>query len=58
MDLKNNCNEKVISGIRCDVVNCTYHKADNCCAAGSIQVGHGPCNSCSDTACETFKPKN
>ena len=55
----NNCAPgEVISGIRCDVVNCTYHREGNKCQAGTIQVGHGPCSSCSDTACETFKPKN
>ena len=56
---KNTCApEKVISGIHCDVVNCADHNGENHCFAGSIKVGHGPCSSCSDTACETFKPKN
>ncbi len=59
MDCKTNCKPgEVISGIRCDVVNCAHHREGDKCDAGCIQVGHGPCSSCSDTACETFKPRS
>ena len=59
----NNCEngkcktEKIISGIKCDVVNCAYHHEGNTCHAGSIEVGHGACKTSSETACNTFRSK-
>jgi len=52
-----NCENHIISGIKCDVVNCTYHREGNKCEAGCIEVGRGNCSTSSDTACETFKAK-
>ena len=52
------CSKKeVISGIKCEVKNCTYHTDSDHCKAGAIQVGY--CNSCEkgETACTTFKAK-
>ncbi len=56
------CNDKTckpIAGIKCEVDTCVYHKGDDCCEAGCIQVG---CNGCacqpSDTACATFRAKD
>ncbi|MBE6782270.1 MAG: DUF1540 domain-containing protein [Ruminococcaceae bacterium] len=60
----NNCDNgrcapgNVISGIKCDVVNCEYHREGNKCQAGSIEVGHGNCSTSKETSCETFKAKN
>lgn len=53
-----NCGSKdVISGIKCEVKNCTYHTTNDRCEAGKIEVGYcGSCN-CSETACTTFKAK-
>ena len=47
----------VISGIKCDVKNCEYHREGDKCQAGSIQVGHGSCSSSKETECVTFKAK-
>ena len=52
------CSKKeVISGIKCEVKNCTYHTDGDHCQAGNIQVGY--CSSCEkgETACTTFKAK-
>ena len=43
----NNCENgkcpvnEIISGIKCDVVNCAYHTEGNKCHAGHIEVGNG-----------------
>ena len=52
------CQNQIISGIKCGVVNCAYHREGNKCEAGCIEVGSGNCSSSKDTACETFKAKN
>lgn len=53
-----NCkSEKIISGIKCDVVNCAYHHEGNTCHAGCIEVGHGACKTSNETACNTFRSK-
>ena len=49
---------EVISGIKCDVVNCKYHREGNKCQAGMIEVGHGNCQTSKETSCETFKAKS
>ena len=52
------CSKKdVISGIKCEVKNCTYHTEGDHCKAGAIEVGY--CSSCEkgETACTTFKAK-
>ena len=56
MDNKS-CANGIISGIKCDVVNCTYHREGNKCEAGCIEVGRGNCSTSKDTACDTFKAK-
>lgn len=55
--MKNCENREVISGIKCDVTNCEYHKEGNLCQAGCIQVGHGSCSTSKETECVTFKAK-
>lgn len=45
-----------IDGIKCDVQNCVYHKKDNSCEAGNIEVGPGYANSSEETICATFRP--
>ncbi len=48
-------NKKTISGISCDVKNCTYNDGCNNCTAGHITVGPTNAVSCTDTVCATFK---
>ncbi len=49
---------KPIAGIKCEVTNCVYHKGDNLCEAGCIEVNcKGHACDCSDTACATFRAK-
>ncbi len=49
----------VISGIKCDVTSCEYHREGDRCQAGCIEVGHcsGTCATSADTECVTYKPK-
>ena len=51
------CENKEISGIKCDVVNCHYHREGNTCHAGCIEVGNGSCQTSKETACNTFRAK-
>lgn len=51
------CENKEISGIKCDVVNCHYHHEGNTCHAGCIEVGNGSCQTSKETACNTFRAK-
>ena len=51
-------NKKAISGIVCDVCNCTYHANDNKCHEECIAVGPSYAQSSSETVCATFKPKD
>lgn len=59
----NNCGQEkctpgeVISGIKCDVSNCEYHREGDKCQAGCIEVGHGKCTCSNETSCTTFKAK-
>lgn len=55
-EAKRSCGCAHIKGICCDVKNCTYHSADNCCTAKEITVGPSYASTSSDTACATFKP--
>ena len=48
---------KEISGIKCDVINCKYHREGNKCHAGCIEVGNGNCQTSKETACKTFEAK-
>lgn len=57
MENKKCCGSKKIDGIKCEVTNCVYHAPGNCCDAGKIEVGPGPCGCNSDTLCNTFKAK-
>ncbi len=47
----------IISGIKCDVAKCVYHREGDMCQAGCIEVGHTNSASSSETACVTFKNK-
>lgn len=47
-------NDNRISGIRCHVTNCTYHKGDSTCTAGCIEVGNSKASRSDETECSTF----
>ena len=54
---KNDWNEK-LSGVGCDVQNCTYHGKDGCCHAQSITVESKNALRKAETFCGTFEPKS
>ena len=47
--------------IKCDVKNCAYHTASDCCSASTIHVqsctSADQCCNCDETACSTFRQK-
>lgn len=47
--------KKEINEITCFAKNCVYHKGNNACTAGSIEVGNSAACKCSETQCSTFK---
>lgn len=46
-----------IKGIACSVKNCKYNGGEGYCTAESVSIGPGYAESCTDTACATFKKK-
>lgn len=56
-DISSNINNppKHIKGISCSVKNCAYHDTEGYCTAGSVNIGPGYAESCTDTVCATFK---
>lgn len=51
------CDHEIVSGIKCEVKNCTYHDESHNCHAGSIKVGPTEAETTTDTICETFEAK-
>lgn len=56
--MNNDTAKTPISGIKCDVNNCHYHRNGGKCVAGEIKVGPQFANNSSDTICDTFKPED
>lgn len=56
-DISSNINNppKHIKGISCSVKNCAYHDTEGYCTAGSVNIGPGYAESCTDTVCATFR---
>jgi hypothetical protein len=46
-----------ISGIYCEVTNCSFHDPSCKCSANQIKVGPTFASSNADTVCSTFKSK-
>ena len=57
MKKNENCCDKQIKGIKCNVQNCYYHDCDTHCTANEIAVGPQNASKSGDTLCATFKPK-
>lgn len=51
------CNCKTESCVCCSVKNCVYHKENDTCEAGKIQVGNSTASTCHETCCDTFKAR-
>ena len=50
-------NKNVLSGVACEVNDCTHNMEGRHCSAPSIQVGGKNAHSCQETECDTFKEK-
>jgi hypothetical protein len=46
-----------ISGIHCEVTNCSFHDPSCKCSANQVKVGPTYAASSTETVCSTFKPK-
>ena len=56
MTKKANDGKSCISGVRCQVENCSYHGAGNVCTAGKIDVRNEDALTKAETFCGTFTP--
>jgi len=50
-------NEKINSGISCEVKNCVYHDKGCHCTAEKVNIGPQHANTSADTVCSTFRPQ-
>ena len=50
-------NKSVLSGVACEVNDCTHNMEGKHCSAPSIKVGGMNAHSVSETECDTFKEK-
>ncbi len=55
-DTKTYCGH--LSGVKCQVTNCKYHTAENCCSAQRIQVQNENAQQKAETFCSTFAPQS
>ncbi len=48
---------KTVSCVNCSVKNCIHHTAQDRCDAGKITVGSEEADTCGQTFCDTFSPR-